>query len=68
MEWLKARLKERTSWDGGVLIAGGIVMILAPVNLIAYGMIAYGAWTMWKEEEQNVWIWKGYRIRQRSSI
>ena len=51
MEWLKARLKERTSWDGGVLIAGGIVMILAPVNLIAYDMIAYGAWTMWKEEE-----------------
>ena len=51
MEWLKARLKERTSWDGGVLIVGGIVMILAPVNLIAYGMIAYGAWTMWKEEE-----------------
>tara|TARA_Y100000356_G_C10993642_1_gene149639 strand:+ start:173 stop:328 length:156 start_codon:yes stop_codon:yes gene_type:complete len=51
MEWLKARLKERTSWDGGVLIVGGIVMILAPVNLIAYGMIAYGAWTMWKEED-----------------
>ena len=68
MDFIKARLKERTSWDGGVLIVGGIVMILAPVNLIAYGMIAYGAWTMWKEEEQNVWIWKGYRIRQRSSI
>ncbi len=51
MEWLKARLKERTSWDGGVLIVGGIVMILAPVNLIAYGMIAYGAWTIWKEED-----------------
>lgn len=49
--WIKDRLKERTSWDGGVLIVGGIVMILAPVNLIAYGMIAYGAWTIWKEEE-----------------
>ena len=28
MEWLKARLKERTSWDGAVLIGGGIVMLL----------------------------------------
>jgi hypothetical protein len=51
MEFIKARLKERTSWDGGVLIVGGIVMILAPVNLIAYGMIAYGAWTIWKKED-----------------
>jgi len=51
MEFLKARLKERTSWDGSVLIAGGIVMILAPVNLIAYGMIAYGAWTLYKKED-----------------
>ena len=51
MEFIKARLKERTSWDGGVLIAGGIVMILAPVNLIAYAMIAYGIWTIWKKEE-----------------
>jgi len=51
MDFIKARLKERTSWDGGVLIVGGIIMILAPVNLIAYGMILYGAWTIWKEEE-----------------
>jgi hypothetical protein len=51
LDYIKSRLKERTSWDGSILIAGGIVMILAPVNLIAYGMIAYGAWTIWKEEE-----------------
>jgi len=51
MDFIKARLKERTSWDGGVLIVGGILMILTPVNLIAYGMIAYGAWTMWKKED-----------------
>ena len=49
--WVSARLKERTSLDGAMLIGGGIVMILAPVNLIAYGMIAYGAWTIWKEED-----------------
>ena len=51
MDFIKDRLEERTTWDGGVLIVGGIIMILAPVNLIAYGMIAYGAWTIWKEEE-----------------
>ena len=48
--WISARLKERTSWDGSVLIGGGIVMILAPVNLIAYGMIAYGVWTITTKE------------------
>ena len=50
-DWITDRTQERTSWNGAVLIAGGILMILAPVNLIAYGMIAYGAWTIWKEEE-----------------
>ena len=45
------RLKERTSWDGIVLIAAGVAMILAPVSLVAYAMIAYGAWTIWKKED-----------------
>jgi hypothetical protein len=51
MNWIKNRLKERTSLDGAVLIGSGIAMILVPVNLIAYGMIAYGAWTLLKEEK-----------------
>lgn len=51
MNWLKNRLLERTSLDGVVLIASGIAMILAPINLIAYGMIAYGAWTLLKSEK-----------------
>jgi hypothetical protein len=45
------RLKERTSWDGIVLIASGVAMILAPVSLVAYAMIAYGVWTIWKKED-----------------
>tara|TARA_R100001377_G_scaffold25616_1_gene13895 strand:+ start:15 stop:161 length:147 start_codon:yes stop_codon:yes gene_type:complete len=45
------RLKERTSWDGIVLIAAGVAMILAPVSLVAYAMIAYGVWTIWKKED-----------------
>jgi len=50
MNWITSRLKERTSWDGIVLVAAGVAMIITPVNLIAYGMIAYGAWTIWKAE------------------
>lgn len=50
MNWLMKRLTERTTLDGAVLIAAGIAMIIAPLNLIAYGMIAYGAWTCWKSE------------------
>ena len=50
MSWLKNRLKERTTLDGVVLVASGVAMILIPVNLIAYAMIAYGAWTIWKSE------------------
>jgi hypothetical protein len=51
MNWLKNRLVERTSLDGAVLIACGVAMIIAPLNLVAYGMIAYGAWTLLKGEE-----------------
>jgi len=50
MSWLKNRLKERTTLDGVVLVASGVAMILVPVNLIAYAMIAYGGWTIRKSE------------------
>jgi hypothetical protein len=50
MNWIKSRLKERTSWDGIILVGSGVAMLLIPVTPIAYGMIAYGAWTMWKSE------------------
>ena len=49
--WIFDRTAERTSWDGAVLIGGGIVMILVPTTLIGWGMIAYGAWTIWKKED-----------------
>lgn len=47
------RLTERTTLDGAVLIAAGVAFILfKPIaGLIAYGAIAYGAWTIWKREE-----------------
>ena len=53
MNWIKSRLKERTSWDGMVLIAGGVAMILMPISLVAYGMIAWGAWTLLKSESND---------------
>ena len=50
MEWLKSRSKERTSWDGAVCIALGLmILFMAPLAKIAAGLaIAYGAWTIWK--------------------
>ena len=50
IDWIKDRLIERTSLDGGMLIAAGVVMIIAPVNLVGYAAIAYGAFTLLKSE------------------
>jgi len=51
-KWVNDRLKERTSWDGAVLIIAGVAfLIFKPIAaLVAYGAIAYGAWTIWKAE------------------
>lgn len=50
--WITKRLKERTSLDGAVLIALGLmILFLAPLAKIAAGIaIAYGVWTIWKAE------------------
>ena len=50
--WIKKRLEERTTLDGAVLIGAGIAfLIFKPIaSLVAYGAIAYGAWTIWKAE------------------
>ena len=50
MNWIKGRLKERTSYDGMVLIAGGVAMILMPISLVAYAMIAWSAFSLWKKQ------------------
>ena len=49
MDWIKGRLKERTSLDGAVAIGGGIVMIIIPTSLIGWALIAYGAWAIWNK-------------------
>ena len=50
--WITKRRKERTSLDGAVLIALGLmILFLAPLAKIAAGLaIAYGVWTIWKAE------------------
>lgn len=52
MNWITDRLKERTSWDGIVLVGAGVAfVVLGPLaKFVAYGAIAYGAWTIWKAE------------------
>jgi len=50
--WLMNRLKERTSLDGVVLIAVGVigVMFTPLIKIAAWAAIAYGAWTLLKGE------------------
>lgn len=44
--------KERTTWDGAVLIAVGVAyLVLSPLaTWAAYAAIVYGAWTLLKRE------------------
>tara|TARA_A100000164_G_scaffold361360_1_gene376023 strand:+ start:690 stop:854 length:165 start_codon:yes stop_codon:yes gene_type:complete len=53
VDWIKNRVMERTSWDGGALIAVGlIVLFLGPfAKWAAYAAILWGVWTIWKKED-----------------
>ena len=51
-EWVKDRVQERTTWDGVMLIAVGLVGLLFQglVTWAAYIAIAYGVWTLVKSD------------------
>ena len=51
-EWVSERFEERTSWDGAMLIAIGVIVLIAGpfAKLASYAAIAYGAWTLFKSE------------------
>lgn len=51
--FITSRLEERTSLDGAILIALGVLILIAGpfAKIAAYGAIAYGAWTIWKKEK-----------------
>ena len=50
--WIKNRISERTTWDGAVCVAMGLlVLFMTPLAKIAAGVaIAWGLWTIWKSE------------------
>ena len=52
MEWLKARVSERTSWDGAVIMAVCLLVLLTGglAKILAFAGLLYGAWTCYKAE------------------
>ena len=52
LDWLKARVSERTSWDGAVIIAGCLVVLITGglAKILAFAGLLYGAWTCYKAE------------------
>jgi hypothetical protein len=52
MDWVKHRLGERTSWDGGMLIAvcGSVILFGGIAKLLAWAGLAWGIWTLLKKE------------------
>ena len=52
IEWVKARVSERTSWDGtGLIVLGLLVVLMNPLaKILAWVAILWGAWTIYKEE------------------
>lgn len=55
IDWIQARLRERTSWDGfTIIIISLMVLVASPlVRYAAWGGLVYGAWTLWRKEKRN---------------
>ena len=51
-KWISTKLKERSTLDGGLMVVAGVVIIvLGPLaKFVAYGAVAYGAYTIWRNE------------------
>lgn len=51
-KWIANRLQERSTVDGVVMVAAGAaVIVFSPfAKLIAYAAIAYGVYTVWRQE------------------
>ena len=52
INWIKARLAERTSWDGATIIAISVMVIVAApiIKFLAWPALIYGAGTLYKGE------------------
>ena len=55
VDWIKARITERTSLDGISLILISILVLMAApiVKLLAWPALAYGIYTLVKSEEND---------------
>lgn len=53
IDFIKARLAERTSWDGATIVGMSLLVLLAApvVKLLAWPALVYGLWTIYKEEK-----------------
>lgn len=53
MKYLKELVKERTSWDGALLIVvcGSVLLFGGLVKLLAWLGLGYGIWTLLKKEK-----------------
>ena len=53
VDWIKNRVMERTSWDGGALIAVGLVVLfLGPfAKYAAMAAVAWGVLTILKSQD-----------------
>ena len=53
VDWIKARLAERTSWDGmSLVVVAGLVIVASPfVKLLAWPALAWGLYTLYKKEQ-----------------
>ena len=55
VNWIKDRISERTSWDGGALVAVGVVGLffsaIIPMNIICWAAIAWGVLTVLKSQD-----------------
>ena len=51
-DWIKARMAERTSWDGATIIAVSVMVLVATpiVKFLAWPALIYGAWTLYQGE------------------
>ncbi len=53
IDWVKARVSERTSWDGGVVIGLSILALIASpiIKWVAWAGLIYGIWTVIQKQD-----------------
>ena len=51
-DWIIARVKERTSWDGATIVGGSVLILMgAPIiEMLAWPALIWGIYTLVKEQ------------------